>query len=133
MTATLIYDGDCALCTWTAARGQRLLPAPVTAVPWQRADLAALGLDQAAVEHSVQWVAPGQKPQAGHRAIARWLIASGLPWSLAGRLLLVPPISWLGAGAYRLVANNRHRIPGPWRRGGVACAVPTRAKDGRRG
>lgn len=131
MTAMLIYDGDCAFCTWTAKRGQRVLPAPVAIKPWQQTDLKEIGLDQAAAEHSVQWVIPGQKPQAGHRAIARWLIASGLPWSAAGHLMLVPPVSWLAAGAYRLVANNRHRIPGPWRRDAATCGV-TRAKGDRR-
>jgi predicted DCC family thiol-disulfide oxidoreductase YuxK len=131
-TATLVYDGDCGFCTWVALRGERLLPASVTAVPWQQADLPALGLSVAAVERAVQWVSPGEPPAAGHRAIARWLMASGLPWSLAGRIMLMWPVSWLAAGVYRLVAANRHRIPGPWRRDGVTCGV-TREEGGRRG
>ena len=123
MTATVLYDGDCGFCTWTAQRGQRMLSAKVTVVPWQQADLAALGLDRDAVTAAVQWVPPGGPPRGGHRAIAAWLIASGLPWSVPGRLLLIPPVSWLAAGVYRVVARNRHRIPGPWRRAG-RCAVP---------
>jgi predicted DCC family thiol-disulfide oxidoreductase YuxK len=122
--ATIIYDGDCAFCTWSVTKGQRLLRADVTAVPWQRADLPTLGVDPDAAARAVQWVAPGAGPQAGHRAVAAWLIASGLLWSLAGRLLLIPPVSWLAAGAYHVISRNRHRIPGPWRRGGGACAVP---------
>jgi predicted DCC family thiol-disulfide oxidoreductase YuxK len=133
MTGTLVYDGDCAFCTWSAQHGRRVLPASVELVPWQRADLPALGLDRAAVQTAVQWVAPGRGPQAGHRAIAAWLIASGWPWSLGGRLLLLPPVSWLAAGVYHVVSRNRHRIPGPWRRNGTACGVPTRGRDGRRG
>jgi predicted DCC family thiol-disulfide oxidoreductase YuxK len=119
---TVVYDGDCSFCTWSVTQGQRLLKAGVTAVPWQRADLAALGLDRAAVSQAVQWVAADHAPEAGHRAIAAWLIASGLPWSLAGRLMLIPPVSWLAAGMYHVVSRNRHRIPGPWRAGGV-CRV----------
>lgn len=119
--ATVVYDGDCSFCTWSATRGRRLLKADVTLVPWQRADLAALGLDRAAVTRAVQWVVPGTT-RSGHRAIAAWLIASGLPWSLAGRLMLTPPVSWLAAGVYLVVARNRHRIPGPWRADGV-CGV----------
>ncbi len=121
---TLVYDGDCAFCTWTATRGRRMLPADVTLVPWQRADLAVLGLDEAAATRAVQWVAPGQPPRSGHRAIAAWLIASGRGWSAVGWLLQVPPVSWLAAGAYRLIAQNRHHIPGPWRREGI-CRVPS--------
>jgi predicted DCC family thiol-disulfide oxidoreductase YuxK len=120
--ATVVYDGDCSFCTWSAAHGRRLLTADVALVPWQRADLAALGLDRTAVTRAVQWVAADGAPQAGHRAIAAWLTASGLPWSLAGRLMLTPPVSWLAAGAYHIVSRNRHRIPGPWRADGV-CGV----------
>jgi predicted DCC family thiol-disulfide oxidoreductase YuxK len=115
----LIYDGDCAFCTWSAETGRRFLSPDVELLPWQKADLGAFELDEEAVTHSVQWVSPGRPPQAGHRAVASWMIMSGLPWSLVGRLLLVPPVSWLAAGAYRLVARNRHRIPGPWRRSGT--------------
>ncbi len=122
MTATLIYDGECGFCTWTATNGQRVLPAEVTLVPWQRADLPAFGLDRQAAANAVQWVAPGSTPRAGHKAIAAWLIASGRPWSLAGTLLLIPPVSWLAAGAYHVIARNRHRIPGPWRRNSACSA-----------
>jgi predicted DCC family thiol-disulfide oxidoreductase YuxK len=123
VTATVIYDGDCGFCTWSATNGQRLLPADVTVVPWQRVDLDALGVSPEAAARAVQWVGPGDAPRrAGHRAIAAWLIASGLPWSLAGRLLVLPPVSWLAAGVYRLVARNRHHIPGPWRSHGSCKA-----------
>jgi predicted DCC family thiol-disulfide oxidoreductase YuxK len=121
--ATLVYDGDCGFCTWAAMAGRRALPAAVTVLPWQKADLPALGLDEAAVNSAVQWVAPGVPPQAGHRAIATWLIMSGLPWSVAGGVMLVPPVSWLAAGIYHLVSRNRQHIPGPWRRDGPACGT----------
>jgi hypothetical protein len=45
---------------------------------------------------------------------ARW------PFRPVGALILLPPISWLAAGVYRLIANNRYRLPG----GTPACAVP---------
>jgi hypothetical protein len=35
----------------------------------------------------------------------------------------VPPVSWLAAATYRMIANNRHRIPGPWRHSGTTCRV----------
>jgi predicted DCC family thiol-disulfide oxidoreductase YuxK len=119
----VIYDGDCGFCQWSAALGTRVLPAPVVIVPLQEADLAALGVTRADALRAVQWVGGSGRVAAGHRAIASWLIASGLPWSLAGRLLLTPPVSWVAALGYRLVAANRHRIPGPWRRSGASCGV----------
>lgn len=130
MSATVVYDGECGFCTWTAEHGRELLPADVTIAPWQRSDLPALGLTEDAARRAVQWV-PSPRPdlsgyagtaQAGHRAIAAWLVASGLPWSVPGRLLLIPPVSWLAAATYHLVSRYRHHIPGPWRRAG-ACAV----------
>jgi predicted DCC family thiol-disulfide oxidoreductase YuxK len=123
VTAIVVYDGDCGFCTWTAQHGQRLLSAEVTIQPWQGSDLAALGLTEDDVRCAVQWVPAGGKPRAGHRAIAAWLIASGLPWAVPGRLLLIPPVSWIATLSYRVIARHRHQIPGPWRRGG-ACAVP---------
>ena len=87
--ATLVYDGDCSFCTWTATRGRKLLPADVTLVPWQRADLAALGLNEVAVTRAVQWVAtPGSRPRAGHRAISAWV--SGPAAEPSSRFVLPP-------------------------------------------
>ena len=124
MTAIVLYDGDCGICTWTAKNGQRRLPAEVSIQPWQGADLSAFGLTEDDVRCAVQWIpAGGGKPRGGHQAIAAWLIASGLPWSVPGRLMLIQPVSWLAAGSYRMVARHRHQIPGPWRRNGT-CAIP---------
>ena len=157
MTDLLVYDGDCGFCTWVAKRGERVLPAKVTIIPWQKADLAALGLSVQAVRDAVQWVPGGPDhaagpggaggsgsgvrgapapfetaaqparrtlpAQAGHRAIAAWLTASGLPWSIPGRALLLPGISWCAARVYHVISVNRYRIPGPWRRGGQRCSV----------
>lgn len=56
---------------------------------------------------------------AGHAAIARLLIDAGGRWSIPGRIMLVPPFSWLAAAGYRLTAANRHRLPG----GTAECAL----------
>jgi len=123
MTPVVLYDGDCAFCTWCATWGRRVLPAEVELRAYQRTDLAVLRVDVKAAARAVHWVAPGAPPQAGARAIAAWLVASGFPWSLAGLMLTVPPVSWLAAATYRMIASNRHRIPGPWRRSGTTCRV----------
>jgi predicted DCC family thiol-disulfide oxidoreductase YuxK len=41
-------------------------------------------------------------------------------WKAVGVVLQVPPISWLAALVYVVVAKNRHRLPG----GTPACKLP---------
>ena len=119
MTATLVYDGDCAFCTssvrWVGRLGLR---ADVVS-PWQHSDLPALGLTQAECEAKLQWV-DGRRHSSGHEAVARLLLASALPWRPLGALLLVPPVSWLAARVYDWVAAHRGSLPG----GTPACALP---------
>jgi predicted DCC family thiol-disulfide oxidoreductase YuxK len=44
--------------------------------------------------------------------VARALLRAQQPWSLLGRLLLLPPISWIAPFSYRVVARYRYRLPG---------------------
>lgn len=116
MTGTLVYDGDCAFCSRSAALARRLPARPVT-VAYQVADLPTLGLTEQECRDAVQWVPgdsqPGDsQPAAGAGAVAALLLASGGPWSLAGRLMLVPGVRHLAAVVYRLVSENRYRLPG---------------------
>jgi len=108
----LIFDGDCGICTtsaeWVAARRRR----PAAIVPWQSLDLEALGLSQNDVTRFAWWIDERGRKSRGHRAIARALIACRQPWPIVGWLLLLPPITWLAAVGYRLVANNRGLLPG---------------------
>lgn len=124
--ATLVYDGDCAVCTLSVGWIARLRLADSRVVAWQHADLPALGLTQAQCENELQWVGPDGRVDGGAQAVARLLLASGVPWVLAGALLRVPPFSWLGAALYRLVADNRQRLPG----GTPACALPPAERPG---
>jgi hypothetical protein len=91
-------------------------------VPWQSLDLAAYGLTVEAVTSSVQWLRPrggGRPIPSGAAAVGRVLLRSRWPFRPLGALLLVPPFSWLGRLVYRLIADNRYRLPG----GTPACAV----------
>ena len=78
--------------------------------PWQLLDLRALDLSPTDVASAAWWVAPGGDRRRGHRAIAAALRAIGGPWGLVGRLMTVPPVSWLAAGVYTVVARNRHHL-----------------------
>ncbi|MFZ9819254.1 MAG: thiol-disulfide oxidoreductase DCC family protein, partial [Ilumatobacteraceae bacterium] len=85
-------------------------------------DLASLGLNAAQCSEALQCVDLGRNETlSGHRAVARALDESRFPWSIFGRLIGFAPLSPLGALIYRLVANNRHRLPG----GTPACKVTT--------
>ena len=120
MTATLVYDGDCGFCTSSVRWVTRLHLGVDVVIPWQQADLGALGLTQPQCEAKVQWVGDDGRVSDGHRALARLLLRSALPWRAVGVLLLVPPVSWLAAGLYSVIAANRTRLPG----GTPACALP---------
>lgn len=119
MPATLVYDGDCGFCTTCVRFIERRISTSAEIVPWQFADLDELGVDQAAAQDAVQWVAPDGTVAGGHEAVASLLIDAGGVWRPLGRLMLLPVIRTVAAAAYRLVANNRHRLPG----GTPACAI----------
>jgi predicted DCC family thiol-disulfide oxidoreductase YuxK len=121
----LVYDGDCAFCTRSVLWIQRRIAPAVDFAPWQGLDLAGLGLTRGQVDKAVQWVGPGGERAAGARAFARVLGRAGRWSRIGGRLLALPPASWIAAGGYRLVARNRHRMPG----GTAACAVPRPRQD----
>ena len=123
MSQELIYDGGCGFCTasahwvsrrWTGAD-------PPRAVPWQHLSaehVARLQLTPDDFARSAWWV-DGDRVEGGFRAIALALVAIHGPWAVVGRILLVPPVSWIGPPAYRVVARHRHRLPG----GTPACKV----------
>lgn len=115
----LLFDGDCAFCTKCAHALERLGP-DAEIVPWQFTDLAELGVTEQQATEAVQLVQADGTVRSGHEAIAVALITAGRPWRTAGRMLLLPGISWIAARAYRLVARNRYRLPG----GTPACALP---------
>ena len=116
----LIYDGDCGFCTATANWVDERPRADFDVQPWQAVDLDAHGLTVDDVASAAYWVDASGELHRGHRAVAATLRALGGPWALLGRALTVPPLSWLAAVGYRIVAANRHRLPG------ATCAIPER-------
>ena len=107
----LIYDGDCGFCTATARWVERQLSDEYQVVPSQQADLGVLGLTEKDVARSAWWIDPDGTRRDDHRSIAGALRAMGGPWAAVGRLLVLGPISPLARSVYRLVANNRYRLP----------------------
>lgn len=114
----LVYDGDCAFCTSSARLLEKIGPR-AKIVPWQQTDLEQLDLSEEAASAAVQWVDVDGTIRTGHEAVAAALRNAGGVWALAGRALLAPGISAIAAAGYRLIANNRHRLPG----GTPSCAT----------
>lgn len=115
---TLIFDGECGFCTTAAGWIQRIAPA-VTTVPWQRADLDALGVTAEAAAQAVQYVDDSGRVSAGAEAFARLLVSRGGVAGPVGRVMLLPGIRTVAAWVYQVVSKNRSRLPG----GTPACRV----------
>ena len=120
-----MFDGDCSFCTSCAQFIERRIPSHATVVPWQFADLDALGLTQEQAEEAVQWVAADGTVSSGPDAIALLLRDAGRFWTAPGRALQLGPVRFAAWPAYRWVANHRHLLPG----GTAACSLPQAQRD----
>ena len=121
--ALLIFESDCGFCNRCVRFAARRLPSRAQYQPWQRTDLAALGITRERARYEVLWVAPDGKVAGGAQAIAKLLLDCGGLFTVPGALLRIPPMRWIAHGVYRVIARNRHLLPG----GGPQCG----AKPGR--
>lgn len=114
----LLFDGDCGFCTASAQWIARRWPdrGPV-AIPWQEFDrslLADAGLGPAEASSAAWWIDAAGNTWRGHLAIAHALVATEdrWPWGLAGSAISVPPLRWMAALVYPVVARLRGWLPG---------------------
>jgi predicted DCC family thiol-disulfide oxidoreductase YuxK len=125
----LIFDGDCGFCTssadWLGRRLNRLRGPNAKLIPWQFTDLAALGTTTQRAQREVLWVSTDETIRGGAAAFAAWLKFRGGPYAVAGHAMDLPIVRKLAAGVYRVIAQNRHRMPG----GSPACALPPTGFD----
>ncbi|GGX98250.1 hypothetical protein GCM10010324_50790 [Streptomyces hiroshimensis] len=122
----LVYDGDCGFCTTSVRCAETYVRPRCDVVAWQFADLDALGVTQERAEHELLWIAPGGTVYGGAQAVAKLLLSARGGWAVAGAVLTLPPVRWAAHGLYRLIADNRHRLPG----GTAACALPAGRRPG---
>lgn len=117
----LIFDGECGFCTTCARLLQRWVVSggSPSVAPWQRVDLAALGLTAEQCSAAVQWVGADRRAVSGHAAIAAVLSAGHPVWRPLGSLIVAPGFSWLAARVYRWIAAHRDAMPG----GTPACTI----------
>ncbi|GAA1238286.1 hypothetical protein GCM10009665_30590 [Kitasatospora nipponensis] len=121
----LVFDGDRAFCGSCVRLAERYLRQTLdsggwTAVPYQDAPLAELGVTAQRAEREVLWVTPAGRVYGGAAAVARLLMRSGNVWAYLGAVLALAPVRPVAELVYRRVARNRHRMPG----GAAACALP---------
>jgi predicted DCC family thiol-disulfide oxidoreductase YuxK len=120
-----LYDGDCSFCTSCVRILEKIGP-DAEIVAWQYTDLAELGITEEQATDAVQWVQIDGTVRSGHEAIAAILNTAGRIWKIPGGMILLPGISWMAAKIYRLVADNRYRLPGST----PACARSPLQKTG---
>ena len=89
-------------------------------VPWQFTDLAALGTTAERAQREALWVGTDGTIYGGAAAFAEWLKFRGGAYAVAGHVMNLPVVRALAAAVYRVIAKNRHRMPG----GSPACALP---------
>ena len=122
--AVLVFDGDCGFCTSAVNWLERTLPRTPTAVPYQWADLEAIGLTMQEAAERVWFVTTdreGGHQYGGHLAVAAVLRGQpAIRWKFIGYLLITFPFSLVASIGYALIARYRHRLPG----GTPACRMP---------
>ena len=119
----LIYDGDCKFCQLSLEFGIKHLRAFPQYVAFQRIDPKDFGLTASQVRSQI-WLAQKTTSTAevlgGHLAAGAILKLQPSRWLRAlGWLASTPPTSWVASLLYKVIAANRHRLPG----GSRACKL----------
>ena len=111
---TLLFDGDCGICTVLSERAKEIEArrGRYGVEPYQafrEQELETVGLDYQRCSEAIQLVEPDGTVRSGAFAVNRFLW--GTWWSpLVALLYLFPPLLLVEVAAYRLVAVNRHKI-----------------------
>jgi predicted DCC family thiol-disulfide oxidoreductase YuxK len=108
----LLFDGDCGFCTKAAGWAHRAAKPNVTVAASNTVDLTDLGLTAEDCAVALQFVDARGDIHSGAAAVAALLESSKGAWPILGRTMRLPVVRKLAAGCYRLVARNRHRLPG---------------------
>jgi predicted DCC family thiol-disulfide oxidoreductase YuxK len=112
MGATVIFDGDCGFCQKSVNFALKHIKPEVTFVAYQVIDPTDFGLSITQCQTSLQFVSANRISYVAHNAVARMLLTAKFPWFIFGRLMLMPGVNKIMSYGYKLVAKNRHRLPG---------------------
>jgi predicted DCC family thiol-disulfide oxidoreductase YuxK len=118
--ALLLFDGYCGVCTRLARFVVRRIQPAVDVVPAQTVDLARYGITEVQAAAALQHVDESGRVTSGAAAVAQLLRRGRRPWRVAGMVMAAPGVIGVAEAVYRLVARNRHRLPGTT----PACRLP---------
>ena len=110
---TVIFDGTCDLCTWSAQMVERLdRHHRLQLVPFQAPGaLTTAGLSQPEAEAAAWAITPGGKRYRGAAAV-NLALAVALGSRLPLVLYRLPGLRQLQDAIYAAIARYRHRLPG---------------------
>jgi predicted DCC family thiol-disulfide oxidoreductase YuxK len=108
----LIYDGNCGFCTKAAGGARRIARPNVTIAASSAINLSDLGLTADECNEALKFVDACGTIYSGAAAVSSLLESSVGAWPCIGRTMGLPGIRRLADVSYRLVARNRHRLPG---------------------
>lgn len=115
MRGYLITDPDCGFCQSSGAWLERKFGVQWKNTPATAELLERFGITEQEAAASVWFVVTDDnvtfKRYSGSDAVARAVSSRGGVWRLA-LVGTVPPLSWLAQAAYKVIARNRHRLPG---------------------
>jgi predicted DCC family thiol-disulfide oxidoreductase YuxK len=122
-SGVLIYDGDCQFCQLSLDFGVKNLRIFPQYVAFQKIDPKDFGLTAQQVRSQI-WLVRRSPATAsalgGHLAAGAILKLQPSRWlKILGSLVSTPPTSWVADALYKLIAANRHRLPG----GSKACKI----------
>lgn len=112
MEPIVIYDGDCAFCSSAARFAQARISPDLRFSAHQLTDLSQYGLTTEQCQQALQYVAADQRIFSGHKAVIQVLKNGSWYWKLIGLLIGLPGFTQITAIGYRLIATNRHKLPG---------------------
>lgn len=121
-----IYDADCGFCTAAVKRFRKLFP-KVEFTASREVNLSDFGLTQEDADQRVYLIVPSAHSfttYGGGRAVTGLLSSWGRGGKVAAKLLSFFPFRVPIEGIYRLVARNRHALPG----GDTTCGVVPQAQ-----
>lgn len=119
-----LYDGDCGPCDAAITMMRNRIAQAVEFVPYQGADIAALGVSEAEVLTSPVLVWPDGSHTVGPAAMSGMMMTARNPFRTIGRVMGAPgPRHVLGV-LQPIMYRNRHRMPG----GTDACRIPVSAE-----
>ena len=112
MTWTLVYDGECPLCTAAAGWAMRKARQGSLELLPCRAPERAARFPHIAEETcltAIQLISPEGRAHSGHEALPH-LLAFMRGWRWVAPVLRVPGMAWLSARTYAWVAGHRHAL-----------------------